>query len=398
MEGFFFVGTSFMNHLFFIFFSLFSCLSNAMESSDQTFLIDLVNLNSSSHSIEGCDRVRQRISQEAKKLGLNVRTFELQEKRKILMIEAQDAQPEILFIGHVDTVFSKDSSFQKATLLKEKIKGPGVIDMKSGIVLMFSILKKLSPQNRKKVRILLNDDEELGSFISQKKLRELSRGIPYGLVFEPGLADGSFVQSHSGVFWFEVDVKGKAAHAGNHPERGVNACLQLSQWIQEIQKLENPKKKLTINVGKIEGGNQTNVVCENAKAFFDLRYVDPRDLESFKKQLHITLKTKTVFSDKKESVSVQWRHLVSIHSMPSSASEKIVSVAKKLAKKNHFDFRATHVGYASDANHLSTLGISLLVGVGPYGGHMHHSEEFMKISSYDSRLKFVTALVQKLLF
>ena len=204
----------------------------------QALLEKLVNINSGTRNIDGLDANRQVLIPEFEKLGFEVTTHDLKDGHKLLSMVVPGSKPEVLLMGHIDTVFKKDSDFQKFEVRGDRIYGPGVIDMKAGIVLMLDLLKRFKNTGQLgKFIVIINDDEEIGSPYSKDLVKKLVAGVKTGLVFEPGLPGGAVVTSHSGVYWLTLSVEGKAAHAGLEPEKGINACLELSEKVVRISKL-----------------------------------------------------------------------------------------------------------------------------------------------------------------
>ena len=273
--------------------------------------------------------------------------------------------------------------------------------MKGGIVLILDILTDLKESAKdaqilKKIRVVLDDDEETGASHSKTKFSEWVSGIPYGLVFEPGLSNRSLVNSHSGVHWVELTVKGRAAHAGMEHEKGLNACVELAHKIIEITKLTNYRKKLTVNVGVIHGGIKPNVVCEEASAKFDLRFVERLDLDSaLKKIAAIAAKSVTKNSLVGIETHSELKDLGETPSLTHASTDKLYLLAQEAGLQAGVPVKGEHVGYGTDAGHIAGTGIQLLVGLGPTGGGMHTDSEFMDMSSYAPRKKLGAALIRK---
>ena len=132
---------------------------------------------------------------EFKKLGYQTKEFDVGSNHKVLFISFSESKPFITVIGYIDTVFTKNSPFQKYKIRNGKLIGPGSSDMKGGIVLILKTLGKLDLEQRKQLRIILNDDEEIGSPFSGRNLKQLTKKVPYGLIYEPARPNGSVVTS-----------------------------------------------------------------------------------------------------------------------------------------------------------------------------------------------------------
>ena len=201
-----------------------------------TLLKNSVEINSSTDNPEGLDAMRSLLVPELAALGFRTHEVDLGSQHKILLADFPRRKSRASSCRTCRHCLSKASPFQKFQAEEKQLKGPGIIDMKGGLVLMLHVLSELKASNAslKKIRILLNDDEEIGSIFSEPKFKELTHGIKNALVFEPGLPNQALVTSHSGVHWLRLTVKGKAAHAGLEHEKGINACVEMANKIIEL--------------------------------------------------------------------------------------------------------------------------------------------------------------------
>ncbi|MGQ5523445.1 M20/M25/M40 family metallo-hydrolase [Chitinimonas sp. PSY-7] len=363
-------------------------------------LQQLVDINTDTRNVAGLEDARKMLIPEFEALGMVLTRHRLkQDGREVLAFEVPNAQPQILFVGHIDTVFASSSKFRQLTEQADRLVGPGVIDMKGGVVLMLNVLAQLKQTGQlDKVRIVLNDDEEIGSPWSKETLRSLAKGIPFGLVFEPGLSDGAVVSSQSGVRWIKVTSSGKAAHAGLEPENGIDACRDIALKIKQITELAKPDRGLTINPGVVEGGSKPNVVCENASVTFDIRFRSPKDWEELSTAIELITKHSDVFNERlqkgPQTTAVQIAELPPLSEGQTTQLRKLLEASASTLGQS---VQARPVGYGSDGNHLAVTGMQLLVGLGPFGGGMHSEQEFMRIDAYANRLDLITHMVGKLL-
>ena len=365
----------------------------------QALLERIVNINSGTQNVEGLDAVREVLIPEFEKLGLKADVHDLGEGHKLLAMAVPGGEPEVLLMGHIDTVFKRESPFQSFKVDGDRIYGPGIIDMKAGVVLILELLRAFEGTDRlKKVLVILNDDEEIGSPYSRVLVKDLVAGVKTGLVFEPGLPGGGVVTSHSGVRWLTLTVHGKASHAGLEPEKGINACVELSHKAVEISKLTDYGKKLTVNVGVIEGGTKPNVVCENATARIDMRFVEREDEKRTLGKIQDITDKQYVYNDHLQAApSATLETIVAIPSMPRSHTERLYGLLEIAGESIGQTVTGSHVGFTSDANHLADTGMDLLVGLGPYGEGMHTESEFLTVSTFDERLELTEALVGEIL-
>lgn len=358
----------------------------------------IVDINTDSHNVDGLAQVRNTLIPYFEALGLEVTHHPLADGHEVLSFETDNATPTVLLIGHLDTVFSPTSPFQTISREGDRLMGPGVIDMKGGVVLMLNALEQLKSTGQlANVRVVLNDDEEIGSTHSKPVLQQLAQGVPYALVFEPGLEDGAVVSSQSGVRWIKLTTFGKAAHAGLEPENGIDACLDLATKITKLAALAQPEMGLLINPGVIEGGSKPNVVCDKASVTVDVRFQDFSDWERVADAIEKIRSHSDVYNQKlQQGTRTELVQLAEMPLLPDSDTHTLVVQAENAAQSLGQSFKARGVGYGSDGNNLASQNISILVGLGPYGGGMHSDKEFMQLSSYVDRLALVTALIEKL--
>lgn len=373
--------------------------AQAMEPHYRELLGRLVNINSASDNLAGLAQVRALLVPQFEALGLVLTRHRLaQDGREVLSFELPGATPTVMLVGHLDTVFPAAGPFQTLKDEGDRLSGPGVIDMKGGVVLLLNVLTQLKDQGGLgQVRVVLNDDEELGSPHSKATLRQLAQGLRYGLVFEPGLADGAVVSSQSGVRWIRLSTTGKAAHAGLEPEQGIDACLDLTIKTGKVVALAQAGKGVTINPGLLQGGSKPNVVCEKASVTFDIRFRSQSDWQ----QLSAAIERISAVSDVinpllKQGTHTEMTQLAEMPLLPATSSTDLVTRIQSSARALGQTVPARPVGYGSDGNNLAETGMQLLVGVGPYGGGMHSDHEYMLTSAYEARLTLLTRLIPQL--
>ena len=200
-------------------------------------------------------------------------------------------KPLQLLLGHCDTVWEINTINEIPIVQHDgKITGPGIYDMKAGLTqILFSLktIKALSLPLPVTPVILINSDEETGSIESTHAIKRLSEIANRAYVLEPPLGlEGKLKTSRKGVGRFTITVKGKAAHAGLDPEKGINAIVELSHQIQQLYAMNDFKKGITVNVGLIEGGISPNVVASESKAVIDVRVCNKSDGEYITKKIH----------------------------------------------------------------------------------------------------------------
>jgi glutamate carboxypeptidase len=372
--------------------------SNEIDDHYMNLLENLVNINSDSTNIKGIDRCLNLLKTEFSKIGFKSKVYSIN-GRKITTFETEDSIPEVLLLGHIDTVHKLNSPFNSARIENGKMYGPGVVDMKGGLVLIANLLRDINDTNLlKKIKVVIMDEEELGSPNTKETLKEISQGIKYVLIYEPGLPNGNYVTGHSGVKWVKIDVEGKAAHAGLEHKIGLNSIVELANKIEKISDLTNYQKGLTINVGLISGGTKPNVVPQHADATIDIRYKNVKDLDFAMNNIKNIVSHSYVYN-KEINLSTKSKitEVAQLPAMPKEKAEKLDDLLSNIAHENSLKITGEEVGYGSDGNHLSTLSLNIIDGLGPYGGGMHTNEEFMLLESYNKRLELSKMLLNKIL-
>ncbi|MDZ7720047.1 MAG: M20/M25/M40 family metallo-hydrolase [Balneolaceae bacterium] len=195
-----------------------------------------------------------------------------------------------LLLGHIDTVWP-EGTLERMPFNNEgdTYTGPGIYDMKAGIVMMIlalKIIKDLDLKPKVQPVLFINSDEETGSRESVYRIRNLARAMNRVFVLEPSLdPDGKLKTRRKGVGHFDVELKGVSSHAGIEPEKGRSAIIELSYLIQKLNDLNDPENGISVNVGKIGGGTNTNVVAGESSAAVDVRVLTKKDAKRIKQKI-----------------------------------------------------------------------------------------------------------------
>ena len=259
---------------------------------------DWSSINSGSYNHSGLKDMRERLSDSFSSLPGEISELTLEEGQHIdqkgnietinyesaLKISVRPKAPiQLVLTGHYDTVFPVDSHFQNYETIGDGIlKGPGVADMKGGIVVMKTALQFFETMPISKnigYNILLSPDEEIGSLGSASILEDLGRASHAGLTYEPSLPDGSLAGARKGSGNFTVIIKGRAAHAGREHHLGRNAIVAMAEFINGLEKLNGKREGLTINIAKIEGGGPSNIVPDLSIGHFNIRMQEEEDMQ-----------------------------------------------------------------------------------------------------------------------
>jgi glutamate carboxypeptidase len=300
-------------------------------------------------------------------------------------------RPVQLLLGHCDTVWPLGTLRQMPVVIKDgRLKGPGVYDMKAGLtqaVFALRALKDLALVPDANPVVFINSDEEIGSLESTRYIRRLARVAARAFVMEPSLGfTGNLKTTRKGVGSFKVSVEGKAAHAGLNPEGGASAILELSHQIQQLFSLNDPQQGVTVNVGRIDGGLQANVIAPHSEALIDVRVPTQADADRILLAIQ-GLKPVTPGVTLKIEGSFRRPPLE-----PTPRNRALWNIAKMLAAQIRLDLGEGSAGGGSDGNTASQH-TATLDGLGAVGDGAHAVHEFI----YPDRLAERATLLATLL-
>ena len=299
--------------------------------------------------------------------------------------------PLQLLIGHCDTVWELQSIKDMPVVQRNgKLSGPGVFDMKAGIIqILFSLraIKALQLDLAVTPIILINTDEEIGSHESTPIIKRLSKLVHRAFVLEPPLGlEGRLKTARKGVGRFTITVKGKAAHAGLDPEKGVNAIVELSHQVQRLYAMNDFDKGITVNVGLIEGGYASNVIAAESKATIDVRVYNIEDGAYITDRIH---QLKPIL----DNVELRIEGRIGRPPMTQTSRNKhLWENAEANGKLIGLNLEQATAGGGSDGN-TTSLYAATLDGLGTSGDGAHASHEFIFSDKLIERTALLTLLM-----
>ncbi len=359
-----------------------------------TFLDTLVTIETPSRSITAQHQVFDFLKKELETIGYKAIHFPGKETGGYLFAYPKDREkknPIQLLMGHCDTVWPIDTINKMPFLIKEeKIKGPGVYDMKAGltqIIFALRVIKELSLSLQVTPIVLINSDEEIGSRESTNAIKRLAKISNRAYVLEPPLGlEGKLKTARKGIGRFTITVKGKAAHAGLDPTRGINAIVELSHQVQKLYAMNDTEKGITVNVGMIEGGISPNVVAPESKAVVDVRVLNENDGQ------YITKKIKALHPNLPD-VELHIEGAIGRPPMEKTIrNQELWKVAKKKGKLLGIELEQATAGGGSDANTTSKF-TATLDGLGTPGDGAHADHEYILHNSIVERTTLLTLLL-----
>jgi len=369
------------------------------RTSEMTALAEeLVAMESPSFQKRLVDDLGSRLHHDWEKLGGTVHEYKSQEFGNHLQVDfsagmAGANRKPVMLLGHFDTVYEAGTiAKMPCKLVGNKLYGPGVYDMKGGIVMMMHAIAALREANGgalpRPVRVWLVTDEEVGSNSSRATTEKLAKECAAVLVLEPSLGvKGALKTARKGVGSFTINVKGVAAHSGVDFEKGASAVLELARQVERVSGFTNVKKGITINVGILHGGTRTNVVAEHAEAEFDARVSKMADAAKLMKMF----KSLKPF-DKRCKITVTG----GINRPPLERTEKVAGLyrlAQSISKELGFKIEEKATGGGSDGNFTAALGVPTLDGLGCVGDGAHAAHEHILVHELPKRTALVAGLI-----
>lgn len=304
-------------------------------------------------------------------------------------------QIDVLLVGHMDTVFPVGTAeLRPMSRDAEKVYGPGVSDMKSGLLNVVYAMRNLAPEvlDKLSVCICMNPDEEKGSLDSVDWIQSVAKHAKNVLVMEAARADGGLVKARKGMARYKISFKGVAAHAGNEPENGRSAITEMAHWILAVNAMTNFQSGTTLNVGIVSGGSGANVVPEHAEAIVDIRFWNNEEYQEIDQKLKCLVKEP--FTD---GVTINLEREAYKPSMiHGPKTEPLMALVEKAAQELSIDINWKEAGGGSDANHTAILGIPTLDGFGPIGAGFHSDKEYLLLESIEPRIKMLIRVLEKI--
>ena len=359
-------------------------------------LKQLVTLESPTNDKKAVDACASFVARELKKVGCRVTVYPQKDIGDLVTAEfapgrLKDADDEILVLAHADTVWPVGTIAKMPFYVQgHNLYGPGVLDMKAGIVMLLYALRSLHGLNlkpAKRISVLLNTAEETGHAAAHELIRKHARRASLVLCLEPALPGGALKLQRKGRLVVRMDVRGRSAHAGS-PDKGVNAIEELVAQIARFKRLRTGET--TVNVGLISGGEKPNVVPSSAWAVLDIRFWKAADRDRVLRvlrgaapslrgaRLKVTVESTTPPLEK------------------TKASERLFGRAQEVAARMGLTLKGGKTGGGSDASVAAGLGIPTLDGLGPDGDGLHARTEHLIIPSLVERTALLTELLKDL--
>ena len=355
------------------------------------YLVDLeqiININSYTKNKQGVDNVGKIMTSWLEELNFNLILYKRENIGNHLLFKTPKRKgKKILLLGHNDTVFPPNT-FEGFSQDETWIYGPGVCDMKGGNIVALQSLRNIYKQNNEifNIDFLLVSDEESGSDDSKEVTSTIAKDYDYCFVFEAAGENYEVVTQRKGVGTFMISIEGKASHAGNHYDKGVDANLEASYKLQKLVELTNLELQTTVNVGKINGGIGANTISPKCELLLEIRYTS----NSEKKRVLDSLNQITNKSYVKGTVSTLSG---SIQRDVMQENENQLKLIKELENITNTKILTEKRGGVSDANIIASCGVTTLDGFGPFGDGDHTIKEKALKSSFVQRIELMTKIL-----
>ena len=350
--------------------------------SPEELVTRFANINSFSYNREGLEKMARLLTTEIKRLKPDHLEIIALENGPALFAEKRpQAKKRVDLGGHFDTVFAENWEIKKKA---GRLFGPGVCDMKGGLVILLKSLEefeRFADKEKLGWRLLLNPDEEIGSPYSAPLIARKAKGCMAALIFEPALPNHHLVSKRKGSVNFSCKAEGKAAHVGRDPEMGVCAITKLAHFIIGVEKLS--RKSARCFVGTMKGGVAGNVVADHAECLLNFRF----DKE-FPEERLLDLAHKC-------SVKLKKINYRSPKPFEKKTKELFLGV-RKCAESLGYSINWESTGGVCDGNETQAAGAPTIDTLGGEGGKIHTKDEFLILKSLAKKSEITSALLKYL--
>ncbi len=363
-------------------------------------LIAWCAVNSGSDHLAGLARMAALLREACRELTPAVELIPLDSAGRVAVRASlrPSAPRQILCSGHYDTVYGADHAFQQTVEISGgRLNGPGVADMKGGLVVLFAALAAFEQSDQAAKlgwEILLTPDEETGSQASRALIEAAAPRFDAALIFEPARESGDLVRSRKGTGIFTLTCHGREAHAGRNPQEGRNAIVALAGVLLGLHRLPDEVPDLMLNIGSIRGGGAVNIVPALASAEINVRIGRTETAAVFRERLQALLAPVEAQEGYRFEIAGGFNRLpMEAGEVTTHLFEAWQSCARDLGER---PFSWVHVGGGSDGNLLSAAGLPCIDGVGVVGGELHSAREWMDLASLTGRARIAALALHRL--
>ena len=361
-----------------------------------SLLEKLVNIDSGSYNKAGVDQVGAILRAHLENAGVRTTTYPLANHGDCLSAEVPGSEgpgsAHVLLLGHMDTVFPEGTVAKRPYRAENGIAyGPGVADMKAGLVMNTFVAEAFAKLggNKLPIRLFFTGDEEIASPSSGSLTLQMAKGAATVLNAEPGRPNGNVVTGRKGAFFINFEVDGVAAHAGVNHDKGASAIEAIARKISALHRLTDRSQGVTANVGTIRGGMSVNTVAAHASGQLDVRFPAEVDHESLHKRIQDII-------ENEELPCTCGRITTEGRFLPlflNDANRDLLADYRMAAEELGFQINGEFTGGSADSGLTASVGAPTLCATGPVGAHPHTPEEFCRIDTIVARAKIVALTI-----
>ncbi|WP_354682234.1 M20 family metallopeptidase [Cupriavidus necator] len=368
---------------------------NGQQAAMQQLLQRIVDIDSGSQQEAGVTAVADILRARLEAAGIPVTLHTVPGYGVCLDAQvrgASDGAP-ILLMGHMDTVFPAGTAARRPFRVADgRAYGPGVADMKSGLVMNVFVAEALARcgGNALPVRLFFSCDEEIGSPATRERIMDVARGARAVFNAEPGRVSGNLVTGRKGSMVVEFEVEGVAAHAGINHAHGASAIEALARKILALHALTDAARGITTNVGCVKGGIVPNMVAPHAEAQIDLRFTADTDVDALYEQVRAIVEAESLPRTRGRITAMR-------RTMPMAQTpEPLLALYQRGAQRLGFSVEGEFTGGAADSGLTASVGTPTLCGTGPVGGHAHTEREYCELSTFVPRAQALALAILEL--
>jgi len=354
------------------------------QQAMQELLQRIVDIDSGSRQEAGVTAVAEVLGAHLREAGIDVAFHPLPGYGVCLdaAVPGSGQGLPVLLMGHMDTVYPAGTAARRPFRVEAgRAYGPGVADMKSGLVMNVFVAEALARMGRRAppLRLFFSCDEEIGSGATRERIMEVGRAAHTVFNAEPGRVSGNLVTGRKGSMVVAFEVEGVAAHAGINHAAGASAIEALARKILALHALTDAEQGVTTNVGCVQGGIVPNMVAPHAQAELDVRFTAETDIEALNERIRAIVEEETIPRTRGRITDMR-------RTMPMARTpDALLALYQGNAERLGFTVDGEFTGGAADSGLTSSVGTPTLCGTGPVGGHPHTEREYCELSTFVPR-------------
>ena len=369
-------------------------------------LREMVDTDGGSYDKAGVDAVGAQVRRFLEREGIPVETVPRERYGDCLKarVEGSDVRAargrgnagrSVVLMGHRDTVFPRGEPQRRPFRIEDgRAYGPGVADMKAGLVMNMFVLTAFKRFGGAPAPLLglFTGDEEIGSPEGREVIESVAREARAVFNSEPGRPSGGIVTGRKGGVFSFFEIEGKAAHSGGNFEAGISAIEELARKVQALHAITDLKRGITVNVGLVNGGQSVNTVAPYATGQIDLRYVESHDRDEAMGRIH-EIVSRSFVPGTRAKLSIRGEFLPLTQN---PASARLFEAYREAAAEGGLDIRGEFSGGCADSGFTAAVGAPTLCAVGPIGGKAHSPEEYLEIGSMVPRAQALARAILRI--